>query len=166
MPAALIRRCEPNDWSAVRRLHIRLALTFPVVVDVELNEVLATPDVYWKEFVQMRALDTHQALFVAHVNDHGAGMGHVHLEGTVARLGMMYVDAATRRQGIGSALVDAQESWARAAGATDLVCHIPEASAGGQLAERLGWHRTAEVFFTKNGFAERMWTAEGPPGAP
>jgi GNAT superfamily N-acetyltransferase len=162
----LIRRCEPNDWSAVRRLHIRLALTFPVVVDVELNEILSTPDDYWMEFVHTCALDTHQALFVAHVDGPCVGMGHVHLEGTVARLGMMYVDAGARRHGVGSALVGAQEVWARAAGALDLVCHIPEASAGGRLAERLGWHRTAEVFFTKNGFEERKWTADEPPGEP
>ena len=144
----------------MRRLHIKLALEFPLVVDVELNEVLATPDGYWQNFVHMCALDTDQALFVAVVSARCVGMGHVRLHETLARLGMLYVDGSKRRQGIGASLVAAQESWAHASGTTDLVCHIPDASAGGRLAEELGWHRTEEVFCTNHGFTERKWTTK------
>lgn len=57
MPPAVIRRCHEEDWGDVRRLHIQLALGFPSVVDVELNDVLATPDGFWQSFVKSSALE-------------------------------------------------------------------------------------------------------------
>lgn len=144
----------------MRRLHVKLALEFPLVVDVDLNEVLATPDVYWLNFVRTCAVADDKAIFVADTGASCAGMGHVRLEGTGARLEMLYVDAALRRQGVAAALVAAQVSWAHALGSTDLVCHIPEAGAGEQLAHHLGWRRTEELFFTKRGLKERRWVVE------
>jgi GNAT superfamily N-acetyltransferase len=160
VPATVIRRGIEEDWRDVRRLHIKLALEFPLVVDVELNEVLGTPDGYWQDFVHTCALGTDQALFVAEVNGTCAGMGHVRLQDTLARLVMLYVEGSKRRQGIGTALVAAQESWAHASGFADLVCHIPDASKGARLAKELGWHRTEDVFYTKHGLKERKWTTE------
>ncbi len=147
----------------MRRLHIKLALGFPVVVDVELNEVAATPDDFWQNFVRLCAHDTNQALFLAELDRRCVGMGHVHRHGAQARLEMLYVDGSVRRQGLGTALVGAQERWASASGATELFCHIPDTSAGGRLAETLGWHRTEEIFFTKHGLEERKWTSPAPP---
>jgi GNAT superfamily N-acetyltransferase len=164
MPSALTRRCVGGDWRDVRRLHIKLSLGFPLVVDVELNDVLATPDSTWQEFVQTCAADPEQALHVAVADDGCVGMCHVHLVGTLARLGMLFVDAGARRQGIAAALVSGQTNWAAAAGATDLICHIPEASSAGQLASALGWQRSEDVTFTKHGLTERRWTARIQPG--
>jgi GNAT superfamily N-acetyltransferase len=170
VPPAVVRHCREEDWRDVRRLHIALALEFPLVVDVELNEVLATPDDFWLTFVHMCADAPDQALFVAELGDRQAGMGHVHLQDSVARLEMLYVDADQRRQGIGSALVAAQVDWARASGMSELLCHIPEASAGVMLAVTLGWQRTDEIFYTNRGLSERKWTADvavpAPPAQP
>ena len=47
----------------MRRLHVELALAFPLVVDVELNDVLATPDDFWQTFVRTCADAPEQALF-------------------------------------------------------------------------------------------------------
>jgi GNAT superfamily N-acetyltransferase len=148
-----------------------LALGFPSVVDVELNEVLATADGYWQSFVATCAHGEDQALFLAEDNAQCVGMGQVRRQDTLARLGLLYVDGRVRRQGIGAALVAAQVSWAHASGVVDLVCHIPDASAGRQLAEELGWQRSEEVTFTKSGLKERKWTMEeqsagGPRPAP
>jgi GNAT superfamily N-acetyltransferase len=154
----VIRRGTEEDWRAVRRLHIKLALEFPLVVDVELNEVLGTPDGYWRNFVHLCALGTDQALFVAEVDATCVGIGHIRLEGSLARLVMLYVEGSNRRQGIGAALVGAQESWAHESAASDLVCHIPDASKGTPLAKKLGWQRTEDVFYTKHGLKERKWT--------
>jgi GNAT superfamily N-acetyltransferase len=154
----VIRRGTEEDWSAVRRLHIKLALEFPLVVDVELNEVLATPDGYWQNFVHLCAIGTDQALYVAEVDATCVGMGHIRLEGSLVRLVMLYVEGSERRQGLGAALVAAQESWAHASGTSDLVCHIPDASKAAQLARKLGWHRTEDVFYTRRGLKERKWT--------
>jgi GNAT superfamily N-acetyltransferase len=161
------RRCGDEDWRDVRRLHIKLALGYPVVVDVDLNEVLATPDAHWQHFVAECARGREQALFVAVAGARCAGMGHVSVHQSLARLSMLYVDGKERRHGLGAALVAAQEEWARAEGATELVCHIPDVSAAGRLARELGWQRSEEVFFTKNGLRERKWTTGcGRPRTP
>jgi GNAT superfamily N-acetyltransferase len=155
----VIRRCAAGDWRDVRRLHIKLALGLPLVVDVELNEVLAIPDDTWREFVRACADGPEQAVLIAMAGQECVGMGHVRLNGTQARLDMLYVDATARRQGIGAGLVSAQSDWASSLGAKKLAAHIPEASAAGELAEHLRWRRADEVSFTKHGLRERKWTA-------
>lgn len=153
----VVRRCEEGDWPEVRRLHIKLALAIPLVVDVDLNEVLATPSIYWKNFVRACAAASDQALFVAHDPDGCVGMGHVGRPDTQARLSMLYVEVRARRRGIGSALVRVQEAWAHAAGATELAAHIPVTSPALLLAEELGWHRTETTFSTHHGLIEQKW---------
>jgi GNAT superfamily N-acetyltransferase len=142
----------------VRQLHLKMALGFPLVVDVDLNEVFATPDDYWQTFVHACALDTDQALFVAAEKEWAVGMGHVRIEGSVGRLSMLCVDGSRRRQHIGRQLVAAQAAWARASGANELVGHIADSSAGTHLAEALGWQRTAEMSYTEHGLKEHKWT--------
>jgi GNAT superfamily N-acetyltransferase len=140
-----------------------MALGFPPVVDIELNEVLATPDDYWQTFAQTCALAGDQALFLAEVDGRCVGMGQIRLQGTLARLGQLYVDGATRRHGLATALVEVQVRWAQTAGAIDLVCHIPDASAARPLAEVLGWRGSDEASYTKGGLKERKWTAGKRP---
>jgi GNAT superfamily N-acetyltransferase len=152
-----------DDWREVRRLHLKMALGFPIVVDVELNEVLATPEAFWRDYVRTCATDAHQAAFVAVDDGRGVAMGHVHVQGTAGRLDMLYVDEGHRRSGLGTALVMTQQRWAQAGGAAELVCHIPVGSAAGHLAGSLGWHRTDEVFVTRHGLQERRWTRAGAP---
>jgi GNAT superfamily N-acetyltransferase len=156
----VIRRCRDEDWRDVRRLHIKLALGFPLVVDVELNDVMATPDVYWQSFVQACARDVDQALFVAEAHHECVGMGQLRVEGDAARLDMLFVDSTWRRQGLGAALMAAQAQWAYAAGVTGLICHIPDASAATWLAEGLGWRRDEEIFSTRRGLKEHKWSRE------
>jgi GNAT superfamily N-acetyltransferase len=160
-----IRRCVDGDWNDIRRLHIQLALGFPLVVDVDLNQVFATPDSYWVQFVHKCSRDEDQALFVAEVESTCRAMSHIALEGTQARLGMLYVDGGVRRQGLGTALVEAQERWARASGATTLIGHVADTSAGTGLVGRLGWHRTEEISYTRHGLKEHKWEWEGQPGS-
>jgi GNAT superfamily N-acetyltransferase len=165
MLTPLIRRCADDDWREVRRLHIKLALGFPLVIDVDLNEVFATPDGYWASFVHACAVDPDQALFVAELPGEAVGMGHIRLGVGVGRLSMLYVEGSRRRQHIGRQLVTAQIGWARAAGVTGLVCHIADSSAGKYVAESLGWQRTAEISYTRHGLKEHMW-ANGPQPVP
>ena len=157
----VIRRCDPDDWHDVRRLHIKLALGLPLVVDVDLNEVLATPDDFWRDYVRACATEDEQALFVALADGVCVGMGHVRRQAPVARLSMLYVDGSRRREGIATALVTAQEQWTLGPGIATLWCHIPDVSAAVPLATALGWHRTDEVFHTRHRIQERKWTKEG-----
>jgi glutamine phosphoribosylpyrophosphate amidotransferase len=62
-----------------------------------------------------------------------------------------------RRHGIGTALAVAQENWAWASGASDLVCDIPDTSPAVRLAEQSGWQRTEETSVAKNRLVERRW---------
>lgn len=152
-----IRRCRAEDWRDIRRLHVMMALGIPLAVDVELNDVFATPDAYWTEYATASACGDEQVLFVADVAHACVGMGHVRPNHGEARLGMLFVEENQRRRGIGSASFAAQERWARASGATQLVGHIPDTSTAGRLAERFGWSRTEEIFVAKNRLVERRW---------
>jgi GNAT superfamily N-acetyltransferase len=154
----VVRRCTESEWSEVRRLHIQMALGVPLAVDVELNEVFATPDSYWQQFTSDCALGEDRVLFVAERDDACVGMGHVRHEHGLVRLSMLYVNEAVRRRGIGSALLTAMEQWAGEAGLEDLVAHIPDTSSATTLAERSGWERTDELYTAKNRLVERRWT--------
>lgn len=167
---ASVRRCVDGDWEDVRRMHVKLAMAIPMVVDVDLNEVLETPRSYWEQFVRTCATARDQALFIAEEGTARIGMGHVGIQGSEARLSMLYVDGEHRHQGVGGSLVVAQARWAATSGAATLVCHIPEKSAASTVAERLGWQKTEEVFYTKtHGIKEHKWskdadlTADRPP---
>lgn len=70
---------------------------------------------------------------------------------------MLFVGENDRRRGIGIALAAARENWARASGASDLVCHIPDTSPAVRLAEPFGRQRTEETFVAKNRLVERRW---------
>jgi GNAT superfamily N-acetyltransferase len=161
-PKALIRRCVEDDWRDLRRLHIKLALKFPLVVDVDLNEVLATPDVKWQEYAWACAHSADQALCVASLGEREVGMGHVHLSDQRGRLAMVFVEDTERRQGIGTGIVASLGQWVGDRGASGLVCHIPDDTDGSHLAQSLGWTRTDEIFFTQHGLAERKWTTSLP----
>jgi GNAT superfamily N-acetyltransferase len=152
-----IRRCRAEDWRDIRRLHVMMALAIPLAVDVELNDVFATPDAYWTEYATASARSDEQALYVADVAHACVGMGHVRLNHGEARLGMLFVEENQRRRGIGSALFETQERWARDSGATRLVGHIPDTSIAVRLAEGFGWSRTEEIFVAKNRLVERRW---------
>lgn len=155
---AEVRRCADDDWRDVRRLHIKLALSFPPVIDVDLNEVLAIPHDYWVHFVRTGSRSEEQALFVAVIGGGCVGMGHVHHHAASAQLSMLYVDADRRRQGVGTALVRALMQWVNPSGATALLGHIPVASAAGPLAHQLGWRKSEEASFTTHGIEEHKWT--------
>ncbi len=152
-----IRRCGAEDWRDIRRLHFMMALGIPLAVDVELNDVFATPDAYWTEYATACALSGEQALFVADDARACVGMGHARLHDGGARLGMLFVDENHRRRGIGSALLAALECWARDSGAAHLVGHIPDTSAAVRLAEAFGWTPTEEIFVAKNRLVDRRW---------
>jgi GNAT superfamily N-acetyltransferase len=152
-----VRRCRAEDWRDIRRLHVMMALGIPLAVDVELNDVFTAPDTYWTEYATACARGDEQTLYVADVAHACVGMGHVRLNYSAARLGMLFVEENQRRRGIGSALFAAQERWARDCGATRLVGHIPDTSTAGRLAEGFGWSRTGEIFVAKNRLVERRW---------
>ena len=115
-----IRRCRAEDWRDIRRLHVMMALGIPLAVDVELNDVFATPDAYWTEYTTACALGGEQALYVADGARACVGMGHVRLDHGEGRLAMLFVEENHRRRGVGSALFVAQESWARDSGGDPL----------------------------------------------
>ena len=160
VPPTLIRPCREADWADVRRLHIKMALGLPPVVDVDLNEVLATPDTFWQRFVRECAAESTQALFVAETEATCVAMLHGRLQARRVRLSMLFVDGGRRRQGLATGLAAAFDGWSRTLGAPGLVCHIPDVSAATHLAEKLRWHRTEELFSTRHRIEERKWTKD------
>jgi RimJ/RimL family protein N-acetyltransferase len=127
---------------------------------VELASAVASEDEGWlladarwrssgEERRYIRALQRHPdaALFVAEV-DVGRLVGRLSLMRDphpssvhVADLGLM-VASAYRRRGVGSALMQAAESWARRAGVSKLELHVfPHNAPAIALYEKLGYER-------------------------
>jgi GNAT superfamily N-acetyltransferase len=153
-----VRRCLEDDWVAVRRLHVKLALELPIVVDVALDEALATGDEEWQRFTARCSTDAAQALYVAEAERGCVGVCQISVEGTVAQLSMLYVEGPWRHHGVASALVSAVVGWAEESPARVLVAHIADSSRAVSLARRLGWQRRDEEFVSRHGLVERKWT--------
>jgi ribosomal protein S18 acetylase RimI-like enzyme len=111
-----IRRARPDEWQAVRELRLRALASDPDAFGETVDEATARSDAEWLA----RAAEPDRVTVVAVRSDAGlVGMamgGPVPDRPTIAGLYGMWVAPETRGQGIGAALIDAVEAWARAAG--------------------------------------------------
>lgn len=85
--------------------------------------------------------------FVAEVGGRIAGIGWVSLVGAHARLHSLAVHLRYRGMGLGTDLLFARLTWARAAGAASVVSEISERNrASRSIAERAGMERVGETY--------------------
>jgi len=144
--AFLVRPAEPGDAEAL----VRLA----EAVSAEPGGWLITTDGEWRSvgderrYLKAVRRYPHAAVFVAERLAGGALIGRLSLardthpaSSHVADLGLM-VSVDARRQGVGSALLEAAVEWARGAGIRKLELHVfPWNEPAIQLYEKFGFER-------------------------
>lgn len=143
MTGAVVRRATPADAAAL------VALGREVGAEPE-GWLITDGD--WRDVGDerryLRAIrrTPHAAVFVAEADDRIVGRLSLARDSHpacahVADLGLM-VDAAHRRQGIGSALLEQAVEWARGAGVEKIELHVfPHNEAAIRLYERFGFER-------------------------
>ena len=120
-----IQRLSARDAGRLRAIRLRALEDAPDAFGTTLSEAAAFPAESWD--VQLRQLAT----FVATANGSDVGLvrgaPHEHRSDT-GDLISMWVAPEARRQGIGSALVDAVVDWARSRGLSRLLLEVAEAN--------------------------------------
>lgn len=113
-----VRRVRPDEWQALRELRLRALTSDPDAFGETIERAIGLADAEW----QSRADSSDRPTFVAEAADGTKRLVAMAMGGPVreqpgtAGLGGMWVAPEARGQGIGAALIDAVETWARAAG--------------------------------------------------
>jgi GNAT superfamily N-acetyltransferase len=121
-----IERLRVGDEGRLRAIRLRALRDAPEAFETTFDEASARPLESWQR--QLEELVT----FVAVVGDFDVGIvrGARHDDrDDTAYLLSMWVAAEARRQGIGSALIDAVVGWAKELGFTRLLLDVGEANA-------------------------------------
>ena len=114
-PGMDIRRVRPDEWALLRDLRLRALQADPDAFGESLAVATERSDADW----QARADSADHASFVADTSGGFVGMvvgGPAPDRPGIAAIYGMWVAQEARGQGIGAALMDAVEDWARSAG--------------------------------------------------
>jgi GNAT superfamily N-acetyltransferase len=137
-----IRRLEPDEWEAFRKIRLAALLEAPYAFGSTHQAEVRLDERSW------RARLAERARFVAEqdgriVGTVGAGPGEG--KGTAA-LTALWVDPEARGRGVGAALVGAVMDWCRDEGHRTLLLWVTaENSIAERLYGRLGFERTGAV---------------------
>ncbi|WP_437497512.1 GNAT family N-acetyltransferase [Sorangium sp. So ce1099] len=142
----VIRSLRPGEVSLHRELRFRALKDAPEQFGETLEEALARPREGWEALTASIVPPSTQAMFIAEVR--GDPVGSVYaindVERTeIGRLGGMWVAPDQRRRGIGMALIEAAQAWARNSGKRRLRLWVAcDSGAGRRLYERAGFQLT------------------------
>ena len=117
-----IKKVEPNDWSKLRDLYLKLLESDPgSFVDEHKDVVLITKD----EWIQ--GLKRHGATFVAIENEKFVGMGRINFYSELPKIPVLHklgVLPEYRKKGFGNAILEARENWAKNKGAKKIRTYV------------------------------------------
>src|SRR5882724_12944186 len=111
-----LRTLEPHEVHLHREVRLRALADAPDVFGVVVSEVEAQPMSYWEELTRSVTQPGGQVMFLACEGDTVLGSAYGLLDRDqreAGRVGGMWVAPASRRQGIGRALLHAVMAWAR-----------------------------------------------------
>jgi ribosomal protein S18 acetylase RimI-like enzyme len=142
-----IRKPHPDEWKKVRDIRLRALEMDPDAYGQTLEKAATHDEAHWRT----RADPPDGAAFVA-VDDEGRFVGMASgapapNRPTSAGLFGMWVAPEARRKGIARALIDAVETWARAAGFATIGLGVTTTNdAAIELYEDVGYSDTGERF--------------------
>jgi ribosomal protein S18 acetylase RimI-like enzyme len=133
---------EPDDWKVFRTIRLAALKEAPYAFGSTWEGEVNRSDDEWRQAV------TSRLRFVAVLNDQVVGMaagGESDQTGTAA-LTSLWVDPASRGQGVGDQLVIAVLEWAKSEGFSQVLLWVTEGNSKAEsLYHRNGFDRTGEV---------------------
>lgn len=118
---------EPGEWRRYRELRLRALADSPDAFARTLDEESELPDTHWMARLAAETVPRWDAPFVAERGSELVGLawGRIDPPGAeVAHLYQMWVDAGSRKLGVGAMLLDSVVRWAASAGARYLVLGV------------------------------------------
>jgi len=119
----VIEQLSIDEWERLKAIRLRALADAPDAFGSTFEQVSLWPDTRWQE--QCRTIPT----FVAVIDGRDAGL----VRGVASRehsdavfVISMWVEPAARRQGVGSALIDALTAWARSRGFSRLLLDVSD----------------------------------------
>jgi ribosomal protein S18 acetylase RimI-like enzyme len=127
-----VERIGEDDWAAFREIRLRSLLESPEAFGSTYGEESSQGERSWRDWAAGRWRGGTAAVFLARAND-GRAIGTVTVasydeEPSVAHVYAMWVAPDARRAGVGRALLDAAETWARDRGCDRLVLSVTESN--------------------------------------
>jgi GNAT superfamily N-acetyltransferase len=149
-----IRRIAPHDGMTLRDLRLRSIADSPDAFGQPLTEARERPDREWHQSARQSSRGDSRTWLIAEADGHSVGLvqGRKRRPSTLL-LFSMWVDPSVRRSGVGRALVDALEDWARIWRARETVLWV------------YGDNREAIRFYRDLGFEVMQHGQEAESGA-
>jgi GNAT superfamily N-acetyltransferase len=143
-----VRRIEADEAALLRKLRLRSIADAPEAFGQSLEEARARPEAEWQRSARQSSQGDNRAWLLAERDDQAVGL----VQGrrrrpTTLLLFSMWVEPAARRSGVGEALIDGLEVWARGWAATETVLWV------------YGANLEARSFYRRLGF---MTVHDGP----
>lgn len=131
-----MRRLARQDIDAVSALArvVWQATYLPLISQAQIDAMLA--DRYSSARIAQQSDAPGHAWWVAQLNPHLVGFAHAVLDGTDCKLDKLYVHPDCQHQGIGAALMQAIENWARSQAAHRLWLQVNRGNAQAIVAYR------------------------------
>lgn len=138
-----LRQLTPDDWEQYRRVRLAALAEAPHAFGSTYETESSYTEAVWRDRLR------HCGLIVAMVDDHVAGLAagvRNRDQMEEAMLISMWVDPATRGQGIGERLVNAVLDWTVAEGIARITLEVSDGNdAAERLYRRCGFERTGGV---------------------
>ena len=140
----LTRRLKPDEVELHRGLRLRALGDSPDSFGETLADAAERPATYWEDLT--RSVPGGHVMFIAFEGDQPIGSAYGLRDqerSDGGRVGGMWVRPGSRRQGVGSALLQAVLDWARACAFTRLALWAPDQNAAAMtLYRRAGFRET------------------------
>ena len=141
-PRMEVRRISPDEWRLLRELRLASLADAPEAFGQTHAKAAEIPDADWKANARAASRGDGRVWFIAR-NGEGGSAGLVQARRRPPQdclLFSMWVAPATRRSGMGTALIDAVEAWATGWGGRRIVLWVFGANEGAQrFYERIGF---------------------------
>ena len=143
-----VRRLRRGEGEQLRELRLRALAEAPYAFATSFEAARARPAEHWEEFALKSEAAASQVTFVVFEDDPWLGMASAFLnpdEPGEAHMVQMWVDPASRGQGLGRLLVEAIAEWASERGVTRLEASVTEGNKPAEiLYEGVGFLPTGD----------------------